>query len=543
MTTLARRPAPGIPGVVDVPVALVRGGLLELTGDDVADDLAAIDRWVDHLLGAIDAEALGGQTAGGLDSATPTRDGGDARDGSRMSSARTRERIRAIERLGRRLDAVRLRMLERAERAQVAERAGHVDTGSWVARTTNDDRRTAARDVGLALSLGSPRQDPGREGGPGAGGPSDEAGAQQGGTETGAVGAATDPRWPRDGDAGGPGPLSQTRVALDAGDISTAHARVIAQAMSDLPDGLDAEQRVGCEAELVRMALTRSPGKLRIAGRRIIEAVQPDPDEVDAHEDTIVATEEERAYQASAFWIKDNHDGTMTGHFTVPWASGALLKKVIDAMTAPRRQRQEPSEDVDPGADADALAPASGSGTHATRWDEIDWQHRRGMALADLLLRIPTDHLSPKVAATLIVSTRLEDLRGELRKVGTTDVDDSVSAGTIRRLACGAGIIPAVLDGDSLPLDLGRQRRLFTEVQRVALSTRYTECAAEGCDRPFAWCEAHHIRAWEAGGPTDLDNAVPLCGRHHRMIDGAGWSHRVRHLPDQTKSVVFHRRT
>ena len=76
-------------------------------------------------------------------------------------------------------------------------------------------------------------------------------------------------------------------------------------------------------------------------------------------------------------------------------------------------------------------------------------------------------------------------------------------AGALRRLRAG---------------DLGREQRLFTRARAVALSARHETCAAEGCDRPFAWCELHHLKPWSAGGPTDLDNAIPLCGFHHRRI-------------------------
>ena len=77
----------------------------------------------------------------------------------------------------------------------------------------------------------------------------------------------------------------------------------------------------------------------------------------------------------------------------------------------------------------------------------------------------------------------------------------------------------------------------------MALATRYDECAAEGCDRPFAWTEIHHLRPWEAGGLTDLDNAAPLCGTHHHMIDSALWRHVVTRLGNGTVSLAFHRRT
>ncbi len=70
-----------------------------------------------------------------------------------------------------------------------------------------------------------------------------------------------------------------------------------------------------------------------------------------------------------------------------------------------------------------------------------------------------------------------------------------------------------------MPLDLGRLRRLYTRYQSHALRRTppaHPTCAITGCTRPFAWCELHHLIAWAKGGPTDLANAIPLCGYHHR---------------------------
>ena len=36
--------------------------------------------------------------------------------------------------------------------------------------------------------------------------------------------------------------------------------------------------------------------------------------------------------------------------------------------------------------------------------------------------------------------------------------------------------------------------------------------------------EAHHLHFWRDGGPTDLDNALLLCRRHHTLIHRKGWS-------------------
>lgn len=423
-----------------------------------------------------------------------------------------------VERLARRVEAARLRLVARADTIRVAERTGHTDTGAWVARSTNSDRRPASRDVRLAAALTAPSsiEPPSQDDSPGL-------------TLIGSDTTSTPPGPPQ-------AELARTAAALDDGRISAEHARVITSAMADLPDTLTPEHRRTCEAELLLLAINRAPAKLRIAARRVLETVEPDEDVVDAHEESVLADEEARAVGAASFWIKDNSDGTMTGHFTVPWASGIILKKVIDAMTAPRRTTTTGGA---AGTGPSDLAALTGD----TRVDQLDWQHRRGLALADLLHRIPTDHLSTKIAATLLVTTRLEDLRGQLTRAGRTDAGDHLDAGTTRRMACAAGIIPAVLDGASQPLDLGRQRRLHTEAQRVALTTRYDQCTADGCDRPFAWCEIHHLDPWAQGGSTDLDDAAPLCGRHHRMLHGPDWQHTTTRHQDRSVTIHFHRRT
>jgi hypothetical protein len=69
---------------------------------------------------------------------------------------------------------------------------------------------------------------------------------------------------------------------------------------------------------------------------------------------------------------------------------------------------------------------------------------------------------------------------------------------------------------------------LFTKAQAIALSARHESCAAEGCERPYAWCELHHRHEWGHGGPTDLANAVPLCGWHHRRVHDAHYEHQWR---------------
>ena len=421
-----------------------------------------------------------------------------------------RQALADAERLERRACAVKLALIELARRGQVPERAGFAGTGQWLARATRTNGRRAHQLALLAQDL---------------------------------------PRLP------------VARQALQAGELSQGHAEVIADTCAQLPAELPADSAAHVEAHLVRLARELDPTRLRRQARRALEAVQPDPAVVDAHEDTLIENQEDQAREAASFWLRDNDDGTMTGHFTVPTFAGLVLRKIIDAMTAPRRTSGGPVQDAgnatrdrtaaqdrratqDHG-EATAAQPGPAVLAETADWKvrNQEWQHRRGLAFAELLEHLPTEKLSNKVAATVLVHLDLQTLTRGLRRAGRTDLGDRVSAGTARKLACQAGIVPVVLGADSAVLDLGETSRLFSEAQRLALSVKYTECAAEGCDRPFAWCELHHLRPWAAFRRSNLEDALPLCGTHHREIDRPGSSHTFRPGPDKTLIVAFHRRT
>ena len=94
---------------------------------------------------------------------------------------------------------------------------------------------------------------------------------------------------------------------------------------------------------------------------------------------------------------------------------------------------------------------------------------------------------------------------------------------SVRRLGCDADITRVLLDSDSLPLDVGRSTRTVPQQIRQALVVRDRGCVAEGCDRPVAWTEAHHVVHWAEGGRTALDNLVLLCRTHHRKVHDAKW--------------------
>jgi hypothetical protein len=99
------------------------------------------------------------------------------------------------------------------------------------------------------------------------------------------------------------------------------------------------------------------------------------------------------------------------------------------------------------------------------------------------------------------------------------------------RLRATIALLPPALAGaPTQPLEVGRTSRVVQPAQRTALAVRDGGCVFPGCTRPLAWCEAHHLRHWLHGGPTNLANLALLCQAHHRAVHEGGW--RLHRQPD-----------
>lgn len=109
----------------------------------------------------------------------------------------------------------------------------------------------------------------------------------------------------------------------------------------------------------------------------------------------------------------------------------------------------------------------------------------------------------------------------------------AVTAATVGRLSCGSPLVGALIDASGDVLALGRTKRLASHRQRRALAVRDIGCRFPGCSRTRL-LEAHHIRPWSEGGPTDLDNMLLLCRSHHIAIHehGVSIARRAGEVPD-----------
>ena len=76
---------------------------------------------------------------------------------------------------------------------------------------------------------------------------------------------------------------------------------------------------------------------------------------------------------------------------------------------------------------------------------------------------------------------------------------------------------------------LGRNQRLGNAAQRLAVAVRDGGCFE--CGAAMHRCELHHMREWRRdGGPTDIDNLVAVCRRHHKWLETSNLE--VQRTPD-----------
>lgn len=292
--------------------------------------------------------------------------------------------VSEVERLSRRVASLRLRLVACANRSQVARRSGFSTTGAWLASRTHTTGGAATREADLAETLESV--------------------------------------------------LPVTGQALAEGAVSPEHASVIAWAIKQLPEGLTAEQVVRVEESLVADAARMSPARLRGAARRALAVVEPDQQAVDEHEDQVLRGEEASALGRCRLSMHDNSDGTVSGSFVLPRLAGDILRKAVQQLAAPRRGNGNTTGTgaaSATGASASAVDGRAGRGS----WVGVDWPHRYGLALVELLEHLPTDRLPGKVAATVVVTMTREQLVADLA-AAHLDTGHDISAGDARRLAC-----------------------------------------------------------------------------------------------------------
>ena len=381
----------------------------------------------------------------------------------------------AITRLEARLAELRLRQAAAADASDVGADVGAASTGVWWAVETNQTRGAAIAQVKLGRRLETDR--------------------------------------------------ALTRAALAAGAIVEAQARVVVDAIDALPDDLDPTLITEAERHLLDLATHHDAKALRVLGKWILDVIAPEVGEEQERQE--LEAEERRAREQCRFTMSDDGHGTTHGRFTLPTAQAAMLKKQLMALAAPKHRAATGQPATDP-------AGQQLTGPHKLGLAFAEWIERRHAAEATTA---PTK--AGGLAATVVVTMTLAQLLGDSHAAAVLDTGERITAAQARRLACEAGIIPAVLGGAAQPLDIGRKARFHTEPQRTAIALRDRACTAQGCDAPPGLCHVHHDRPWATGGHTNVASGRLLCPHHHARAHDPTYTTTIH--PDN--SLTFHRRT
>ncbi|QIZ34014.1 HNH endonuclease signature motif containing protein [Saccharopolyspora sp. ASAGF58] len=295
-----------------------------------------------------------------------------------------------------------------------------------------------------------------------------------------------------------PADLPETAAALAEGAIGLEHARVIVDGVRRLPEYARCHQVGEVESTLAAYARMMTPRELEKLAERIRYLLDQDgayDDEEDQHESR------ELHYTVA-------RDGMTVIKARLDREAGAKFAALMQPLAAPRPEVEGEKDPRTVGQrNADGFA-----------------------AILDLAL----DHDGvPRTGGQrphLTISIDFEDLKkgigfvaAETGMPGTLNTERTITAENARRIACDAEVLPMVLDGDGLPLDVGRAKRTAPAQIRAALLQRDGVCAFPGCDRPPGTPEAHHLAHWADGGTTELSNMVMLCGHHHRTLHNQRW--------------------
>lgn len=283
--------------------------------------------------------------------------------------------------------------------------------------------------------------------------------------------------------------------AVARAQLTTDQATVVLHGVQ----GLSASDAEGVEAELINRAAGESVGDLNRAVdavRQKVAGESADEQSACRHERRTVQIEE-AAGGAGLLTGRLTSEGRETLKVAMHAAGG--LPGPDDRRTVGQRQHDALQEIAAFYlAHADTAAPETGERPRVVVTLDYD-----------------------QLRATVEAAAGAEDVTG-VPPPAVFDSGAPVGVATVRRLACDAGILPAVLAGRSEQLDLGRASRSFSlAIRRAAKLRDGGSCARYGCRRRIVDC--HHIVWWSRGGSTDLDNAVWLCAFHHWLVHEGGW--------------------
>ena len=333
--------------------------------------------------------------------------------------------------------------------------------------------------------------------------------------------------------------LAAVGAAVAAGDLTVEKARAIKSGLGapSVNEPSANDPSVGAAgvgvtahdlAEIVSRLLAEA-GPLN--ADRLYSLARQYRDELDA---AGIAQRERAIYEQRSFRRTKRPNGMSRYTFDPDLDAAAYLDDVYDKLMSPRRGGPR---FVDPADVAWAERIANDERTNDQYLhDAFTGLIRLGVD-ADLADRAawgagssPEDDKASRVrivgsripAVRILVTENALTTRNGNGRIEGSDIPISIE--TVERAVCTAGTIPIRFSDEGNVLELGREARLFTGRQKIALAARDGGCIWPECDKSPGWTEAHHINQWARdGGRTDVCDGVLLCRHHHMLLHNNHW--------------------
>ena len=302
--------------------------------------------------------------------------------------------------------------------------------------------------------------------------------------------------------------MPAVRDAVETGQISIANAKTLARA-----SGKTSANQVDGDAELLEKAAELPPEQFaREAGRWAVKR-QDDGGEGEYRR--------QRARRRLSIW--DGDDGMVHLRGELDPVTGAKVRKRF-LLEAERLRR---SDLHSPGGEkrslnqrmADALDTLTAHGSIYSKADDATREADKATTEGDGTGGAGRCGCRGRPSADITIMQHLSadgtDAFAEIAGGGV------IPPSVLEEYFCNAEITGVVFDGKGKPLWQGPTKRTATPAQMRALEALYGACG--GCGAPFVICQAHHIHPVSQGGPTDIDNMMPLCWGCHDKVHYHHW--------------------
>lgn len=337
--------------------------------------------------------------------------------------------------------------------------------------------------------------------------------------------------------------------AVEGGEISEAHARVILDQARSLPAGqAETFATMALQRTRTRHGRRRTPAEFRSCLRRLRERLHPES----------LTTRKEAAQRERGVWFMAEPDGMCTLTARLSAETGLAIYNGLD-----HHARQASTHATEPGTLTGTAAEQRAEPDHNTlaelRADAFTYRFLGETALfggsgellsgdeeppggtdgpgtgafrAEIVVTIPLRHVlnggiapddGTESARTPgpVQDETAEHETAELEGYGPID------AATARRLAALAPTWQRLFTDSTTGQALGVGRTAYRppKALRRYLNSRDKTCRFPGCTRPAAACEPDHTIEWQNGGTTDPANLAMLCRKHHALKSIGAWSY------------------